>query len=300
MPILPNGAFSAPPQESSGGSPRGWSFISTALACWRRWYFKYVIGLYPAKPEEALRLGAAFHVFMEGKSPAEAARDYPDQFDQAKALAERRMAGPPLPPATHVEQEFVIFGGAMTSKPDRIELHGNKPVVRDFKTASFFSEHDEVAWNADGGILGECIAAQTDTALVDITSKNATRPPFVKIVTVKLTDAKRAALERTVEDFWEQAEARVKALAAKKDFEAGVDEAFPRQLSSCVGKYGPCPYYARCWGSFPEFAMYRLTQEAPRRWVDFEAGPQPREWKAGKVKALEAVQELGRELSRKK
>jgi len=275
MPILPNGTTKTfkPP---TGGSPRGWSFISTSIECWRKWAYRYVFNLFPVKVHDALNLGSAYHALMEGKTLEEVAKLFPDHVTDAKTLQDRRMKGPPLPANSEavIEQEFELFDGLMTSKPDRIEKSNGKTIVRDFKTASSLSENDEMAWNVDGGILGECLAAETDTALVDIVLKYQPKTGSgVKVVIVKLTDEKRDILHATVRDFWEQAEQRTKLLARMKGKTVDLDHAFPRQLKSCVGKYGPCPYYARCWskGSM-ESMQYKLVEDAPRKWAEYGAG----------------------------
>lgn len=300
MAILPNGSTTTF-KESSGGSPRGWSFIGVGLDCWRRWFLQYVFGLYPVKKAEALELGAAFHLFMEGKTTEEVARAFPEHAVEAKRLAEVRLKGPPLPKATSVEEEFVIFGGYMTSKPDRIEVRDGKRVVRDFKTSAFFSDKDEESWNVDGGILGECVAGETDEAIVDITSKRERKEgstssgPDVKVVTARLTPKKRAALERLVKQWWREAERRVTQLAEELS-SAPVerhgelfDDYATQNLRNCVGKYGVCPYYARCWGKPPESMLYRLTEEPPKRWATMKQGPQPMKWKWGKKVALDVI-----------
>lgn len=291
MPIRPNGTPSGTVRESQGGSPRGWTFIGTA-SCWRRFFLKYVFGLYPVDTAEALQLGAAFHLFMEGKSKAEVAQAFPEHVVEAERLATvRKTRGPPLPKATAIEEEFPILDGMMTSKPDRIEQVDGRVVVRDFKTSAFFSENDDAMWGVDMGILGECIAADTDTAYVDITTKRANvSGPAVKVVKVTLTPSKRAAMQAHVEDFWAQLEKRATALAKKKPSAAALDDVAPKNLSACVGKYGPCPYYARCWGKAPESMLYKLTEKAPARWADYAEGPQPRTWTAGKVKVLDVLQ----------
>lgn len=299
MPILPNGStttFKAP----TGGSPRGWSFISTGLDCWRRWFLQYVFGLYPMKPPDALELGAAFHLFMEGKSEAEVRAAFPSHVIEAKRLAEvRQTKGPPLPKAVSVEKEVVIFDGYMTSKPDRIEVRNGKRVVRDFKSSAFFSEKDDEAWNVDGGILGECIAGETDEAIVDITTKreraadSKSTGPEVKVVKVTLTPTKETALKQVVRDFWASAQERVRQLAAGVTSAPleWLDQAAPKNIRACVGKYGLCPYYARCWGRPPESMLYRLSEKPPDRWVDMKEGPQPRTWRQGRKSALDMVRE---------
>lgn len=280
MPILPNGA-SFQSSSIAGGSPRGWSFISTALTCWRWWALRYVFGLRPAETADALLLGSAYHAFMEGKSEAEVTREFPEHASDAKQLFERRKKGPPLPANSEVviENEFSIFDGLMTSKPDRIERHAGKTIVRDFKTSSFFSENDEDSWGIDGGILGECVAANTDTALVDIVLKYQPKTgPGVKVVKVTLTPEKHGALRSQVDQFWTDAEWRVKTAAKLKTLDA-----FSQNLKGCIGKYGPCPYYARCWKrGQPESMMYRLPEQPPRNWATYGPGIT---W----GKALEAV-----------
>lgn len=298
MPITPNGSQSGPIRESTGGSPRGWTFISTGLDCWRAFFLKYVFGLYPVKKADALGLGAAFHLYMEGKGAPEVQKAFPEYALEAAKLAERRRTrGPPMPKATSVEEEFTILGGMMTSKPDRIEKHDEKVVVRDFKTSMFFSEKDDEVWNVDVGILGECVAAGAKEALVDITVKrDKVSGPAVKVVKVTLTDSKLEAVERLVESFWEQLEDRVTRLAAadgpSRDH---LNEKAPQNLRACVGKYGPCAYYARCWGKPPESLLYRLTEKPPRRWIDFPMGPQPTKWEVPgtKRKAIEVLQSPG-------
>ena len=156
----------------------------------------------------------------------------------------------------------------MTSKPDREE----PGLIRDYKTAFGFKETDEQRWNVAGGIIGEAIAGKTSVALVDIISKRegkaehgATEKP-VKVITVKVTPTKSEALEEHVNELWEQLEARIKKAAKAKSGPAA-ERAFPRQLNRCVGEYGPCDYYAHCWGKPPESLLYRLAPTPPRRWV---------------------------------
>ena len=275
MPITPNGEENAPDVQlvpaPSGGTPRGWTFIGTGFECWLKWAYKYVFGLSPAKKSPALDLGSAYHMLMEGKSFEETEAAFPGFITEAKRLFEVRKKGPPLPPNTKaiIEKAFSIFDGRMTSKPDRIEKSGNRHLARDFKTAFTHSEHDELVWNVDGGILGECIAADTDTALVDIVTKRENASVGTKIVTAKLTPTKRFVLEQMVDAFWQQAEERTKQLAkVKKPTREDVFKAFMPNLKGCVGKFGPCPYYQRCWGQPPESMLYKHT-EPPREWAEF-------------------------------
>lgn len=179
-----------------------------------------------------------------------------------------------------IEKEFDIFDGLMTSKPDRIETQKNgRVVVRDFKTASQLSENDEENWNVDGGILGECMAGQTDTAIVDIIVKYEPKSGNgIKLVTVTLTPEKQVALHDTVAQFWADAQWRTKEAA-----KLGSLQPFSKNLKACSGKYGLCPYYARCWGKGkPESMLYRFSAEKPWRWALHAGGIK---WQ----KALETV-----------
>lgn len=266
MPILPLGQ--KPNSLTIGGSPRGWTFLSTA-ECWFRFLLRYMVGYFPAGSKSYFDLGDAFHMLMEGQGVDAVRTKYPDLVADAMRLhAIRTKRGPPLGKALAIEKEHALFGGKMTSKPDR-EEPGR---IRDYKTAFGFKESDEKKWGTAGGIIGEAIAGNVDTALVDIVSKregkaehNAVEKP-VKIVTVQVNDAKRQALEAYVDEFWEQLEARVKR-AAKAKTPGPALRAFPRNLNQCVGDYGPCDYYDYCWGRPPESLLYRLAPTPPRRWV---------------------------------
>jgi hypothetical protein len=265
MPIVPNGSVRA---VSVGGSPRGWTFISNAK-CWRRWAWRYLIGFLPANVKVYFDLGSAYHALMEGQSQGTVQAAYGHVFEEAQELAYTRQDGPPLGHATAVEQEYAIFGGKMTSKPDREETEskdGKGPAtrMRDFKSAMRFSDYDEEAWNVDGGIVGELIAAGVEKGIVDIVLKYVAAKR-VKLVPVTLTKAKADALEALVDDFWETLERRVRKAAGGSAKDA--PRAFPPNLSECVGKYGPCDYYARCWGKPPESNLYSLSPAPPRRWV---------------------------------
>lgn len=287
MPILPNGVTSEV-AAPSGGSPRGWTFISTGIECWRKLAFQHVFGLIPYKKADALLLGAAYHLFQEGKSMAEVVRAFPDHAVDGHILFLRRQKGPPLPKlgaSVIVEKEFTIFGGLMTSKPDRIEQRNGKPIVRDFKSAATFSEHDDEYWNADGGILGECIAAGTDKAIVDIVRKYEGKSgPDTKLVEVTLTPEKEHALLNVVKQFWADFEWRTKEVAKRKELTA-----YSQNLKACVGKYGPCPYYARCWKKGKPESMHFKLVEPNRRWANHAGGI---DWQ----KALDKAFDVGRKL----
>lgn len=269
MAIRPNGFKNAPAPPKTkrraetiveGGSPKGWTFISTAYACWRKWAYRYLIGLVYAGPVTGAnprRLGSAYHALLEGIDKDEVMRRYPDQVEQAlKLYTDRMKKGPPLPEAEVVEEVVEIFGGLMTSKPDRVENRRGKPVVRDFKTAFQFSDYDHLTWGVDGGILGEMVAVNAETAEVDIQRKyeGDTLINNTRIVTVKMTEAKETALFRMAKDFWFDLARRL-----EETKELGIS-AFPHNLMGCVGKYGPCEYYGRCWGDGAERLLYKDTK----------------------------------------
>lgn len=296
MPIVSNEAKNFKP--ATGGSPRGWTFIGTGLDCWRKFAFRYIAGLFPLKTAEPLIMGIIYHALQEGKSEQEAKAIDPDLYTEASKMFKDRMEkGPPLPKndAVVVEKEFSIFGGLMTSKPDRIEGKGKNKRVRDFKTSMYFSENDELSWAVDGGILGECIAGDTTIALVDIQKKFAPEKkkdgkPYdgklTKIVTVELTDEKKQTLERMVQSFWFELEDRVKQLALPLNTVVDADRFFPRSLKGCVSKYGLCPYYARCWqkGTAESFMFKHFGP--PRNWANYKP----------KVKWMDELEEATKKL----
>ena len=264
MPILPKGQKLN--SLTIGGSPRGWTFISTAQ-CWWRFLQRYVVGIFPAGTKDYFDLGSAFHMLMEGQGIEAVKAEFPEHVTEATRLYNIRMSkGPPLGEAKAVEVEHAIFNGKMTSKPDREE----DGLARDYKTAFKFSEHDDKKWGINGGIVGEAVALDVKRVLVDIVHKGegkneheaVDRP--VKVVDAFITDAKKAGLKEHVEDFWRQLEWRVARVA--KDGEK-LEAAFSKNLAACVGDYGPCDYYERCWGKPPESMMYRLAPNPPRRWV---------------------------------
>jgi hypothetical protein len=273
MAIRPNGFVNAPEAPKSkreaentteGGSPKGWTFISTSYQCWRKWLYQYVLNFWPSGGTrdfiDPRRLGSAYHGLLEGKSKEDLLKRYPAEMETALALYHERITkGPPLPTADVVEEMSEIFGGKMTSKPDRIETVAGVKVIRDYKTAAKFSDYDHISWMLDGGIIGEMVAAGTTRAIVDIQRKWVSKedsdgknaPKNTKLVEVHLTERTRAALEQMVEEFWDEVDRRL-ALTKKN----GAD-AFPRRLTGCVGKYGPCQYVARCWGEPPEALLFR-------------------------------------------
>jgi hypothetical protein len=261
MPIKTNveKAEGTTPAPYVGGSSRGWSFISTGLKCWWAWFLRYVIGIVEAVRPDYFDVGSVMHALHEGRSLEDIRKEFvdPEIVKLGQRLYEIRMKhGAPLPEATAIEKTIPIMGGRMTSKPDRIEKDG----ARDFKSSIMFSKNDDASWGVDGGIIGEAVAADIQTVLVDITKKPSRDKDGVereaeqptKVVRVTVTPAKRRALELIVTEFWRKVDAAVKLKGSPP-----LDEVFPRNLLSCVNKYGKCAYYDRCWGSPPESLMYR-------------------------------------------
>lgn len=275
MDILPKGADPEP--QSIGGSPRGASFLKST-ACWYAWALRYLVGYLPLARADYFDLGTAYHALMEGRSAEEVRQEYPDHLEEAFKLYKQRVGGPPIGPALAKEKEVVLFGGLLTSKPDRVEKGSDgRPFARDYKTAAHFSKHDEASWGVDLGILGE-VASTAEMpngervfphyGIVDIISKSASKPPFVKLVRVELSFSKYAALESTVRGIWGEIQHRVIGLAraVKSDVHAP-SKLFPRDLTKCMGEYAPCPYYAHCWGKLPDSVMYKFAKNPPRRWT---------------------------------
>lgn len=275
--------------STQGGTARGWSFISTALVCWRLWLMKYLFHLYPAKSQAHFGLGSAYHAIHEGVPEPEIAAAFPEHIVEAKRLVAVRMKdGPPLPAAVEKEVQHTILEGKMTSKPDRVE--SGKKVIRDFKTAANFSEWDEEIWNTDGGILGEILAVGAERALVDIVRKTKesasptkNRTPQVKVVSVKMTPEKKRALTAIVTDFWTQLRMRMAQLEAAREtagddpeaLATAVDTAFPPNIKAgCVGRYGPCSHFDRCWGIQGQKLMFKRGTTNVFPWNEpVEGGP---------------------------
>lgn len=270
MAILAKGTVAT--NTEVGGSPRGWTFIHTAT-CWHRWALRYLVGVFPATTKDYFDLGAAYHLFMEGKTVAEVLAAFPDQAATAHELFLTRMKGPPLGRATAMEREYVIFDGLMTSKPDREESElatgSTATLMRDYKSSANFSDNDDYNWNVDPGIVGEMVAAKVTKGIVDIISKRVDASKRVKLVPVTLTPAKAQWLGTMVLDFWVELATRLTSAA---DGETSPTAALPRNMGACVGKYGACEYYARCWGKPPESLLYKVAPKPPRRWVTGREG----------------------------
>lgn len=279
MPILTNAQKTEASNDTPfvGGSARGWTFISTGLRCWWAFLLRYIVGIVESVRPPYFDVGSVMHGLHEGIPKEKLSDEFrePAVFEEGQKLYELRIRkGPPLPKATAVEKTVPIFGGLMTSKPDRVEDFA----IRDFKSALYFSKNDQFTWTVDGGIIGEAVSANMNVAIVDITSKSAARSEEngkvpaspVKVVTVTVKDTHRKALERLVKHFWVQLESKLKAAKVTKPEAQPLEELFPRNLLGCVGKYGPCPYYARCWGIPPESLMY-VKARGTDRWTSTPA-----------------------------
>jgi hypothetical protein len=260
------------------GTPRGWSFWETAASCWRRWFYRYVLTLMPFVEPEYFAVGSIYHALHEGIDEATIAgwgEQWARLLPEGKRLYEARLKGPPLPKATAVEQTLDVPGLPMTSKPDREEMtFGGRPRPRDFKTSGWFGEHDDKFWAVNGQIIGQMLATHSQKASLDLVHK---RSGETKLLEVELTEAKSDALIAMITDLNLQLESRMVGLAQSAkakglDLQPKrlVDIHFPPKLSSCVTKYGPCPYYARCWAAPADPAKYMYKESNSRPWLEHE------------------------------
>ncbi len=255
------------------------------------WFLKYVMGLNPAAPQRYLILGTAYHALLEGKSPGEIARwgaDFAEVLPEATELFKARTEkGPPLPKATAIEKELRISSIPMTSKPDREEPNR---VVRDFKTTSVRSKDDDAFWSVNGEIIGEMLAADATTCIVDIVNKNDGKTTQLEVTQ---SPEKIRALEELVEDLIE--ELNVRLHRARKM--GGLSAIFPKRMTSCVGKYGRCHYYDRCWSGGAARLLYKkspnngrwipmLTPEGSAYGADMQVTLTPEDIKAIAMKAI--------------
>lgn len=250
--------------EPQGATLVGWSFWSLALQCWHAFALRYLMGLQPAVQADYFSLGAAYHALLEGRSHEEISRwgiAFLEALPEAQRLYEARLKdGPKLPPAKEIEKTHHLRDIPMTSRPDREEpgsgieqdksfatnpfLQPSAPTensVRDYKTAAFFGKDDQAFWDVNGEIIGEMLAGGVQHATVDVINKSNGE---TKIVEVKLTPVKAAALKALILDLEAQLRARLKGAASKN---GGALQNFPRSLQ-CIGKYGKCKYYDFCWG----------------------------------------------------
>ena len=245
----------APKAFNPGGSPVGWSFWTTTMTCWRMWFLKYVEGLSPIETPKELLLGSAYHGLMEGHSSAViTAHDpkYKSVIDEAMRLyiSRKSPGAPPMPKdIVSAEETLNVPGIPMTSKPDRIErTSSGKVQVREFKTANRFTENDSHKWSVSGEVIGEMMAANVDTAIVDIIEKKGGK---VQQLEVKLTDEKRGSLVGLITALKAELTPRMEQYRAAKSVSPSpnLDRVFPKNLNACGYQFGnPCPFFARCWG----------------------------------------------------
>lgn len=287
-----------------GGSPRGWSFWSCAEQCWRKFLLKYICGLEPVEISDPLVIGTIYHALLDNWAPEAIAGwgpKYAEHIELGKRLYDARLKGPPLPKATASEKQHTLAFG-MTSKPDREEkTFGGVPTIRDFKSTAFFSENDEYAWNTNGGIIGEALAVGASKAIVDVICK-ASGDSFGRVqqFEIDIDERHKEALEQAVQDARSELHMRVEeALAAGMHEPEGAETqtgalaqrqtalraSFPKRLSSCVGKYGLCDYYHRCWSDGPEKHLFKVNEKRAGVWLDDEADA-GLETKVKKVRAL--------------
>lgn len=230
---------------------------------------------------EYFALGSIYHALHEGITEAEIAswgENWQKLLPEGKRLYEARLRGPPLPNATAVEQTLEVPGLPMTSKPDREEkTFGGRPMPRDFKTSGWFGEHDDKFWAVNGQIIGQMLATASERAQLDLIHK---RTGETRLLEVQMTPEKKDALVAMIGDL--DAQLRLRMADLHENLNAAtatgavrpitlVNHHFPPRLSSCVTKYGPCPYYARCWskGEAPEKYMYKETGK--RDWLSVGA-----------------------------
>lgn len=247
---------------------------------------RYILGFTPLRADEYFTFGSVYHALHEGvdeKTIASWGPNYAEALPAAKALYERRVdvtKNPPLPPALAKERTYFIpVPGAMgiSTKPDREEadLGSNgkptgKVAPRDFKTALMFHKYDSEYWNVSGQIVAEMVATDANEAVVDIIHKGKDGDPMsdsfgkVNQLQVVMSDDKRRALFDLVRDLSEQIDMRLQRAAgavAQGDTPEQVASYFPKSME-CVGQYGLCPYYDRCWTYGAARYLYRERPEA--------------------------------------
>jgi hypothetical protein len=245
------------------GSPLGWSFYSTALTCWQKWWLKYVEGWEPAVTPSYFTLGSTYHALHEGvpeHAIAAWGAEFVTSLPEAKRLFAARMAGPPLPPAVSKELTVQITSGPLagifTTRPDRTELDERGALrLRDYKTAGQLRDSDDMKWAVDGQILGELYATKCGSAIVDIISKAKT--PQVRQLEVRATSTKLDEFEALICDLANDISDRTPEWAAGP-------VSPPRNLTACA-LILPCLYYDFCWGSGASRALY-VKREPRSEW----------------------------------
>lgn len=266
------------------GTPRGSTFWTTTQTCWRLFLLKHILALFPVKEPDFLILGTLYHALLDGwaaETLATRGPEYAPHVPLAVKLYEERMSGPPLPKATASEKMRTLPFG-MTAKADREELGlGKKKVIRDFKSTIFFSEHDDKQWRVNLGILAEAMGIGAEKAIVDVICKREGESfGRVQQFEVEVGDREREAVEQLVNDARLEIHARVDEACGVLQEESNPEKratrlraAFPKRMPSCVGKYGPCHYYERCWGDGPEKHLFQEKQKKGFAWLDDEKDP---------------------------
>jgi len=277
--------------DPSTGTPRGSTFWTVTQTCWRLFLLKHILALFPVKVLDYLLVGTLYHALLDNWSPEGLATfgpEYVPHIPLAVKLYEQRLSGPPLPKAVSSEKQRTLPFG-MTAKADREELGlGRRKVIRDFKSTIFFSEHDDKQWRVNLGILAEAMGFGANKAIVDVICKReGDNFGRVQQFEVDVGEREREAVEQLVNDARIEIHSRVDEAVAvieahPKNLEGTMDAdvrlslhkklraAFPKRLSSCVGKYGPCHYYDRCWGESPEKHMFEERQRKGFAWLDDE------------------------------
>lgn len=255
----------SPSRTSQGASPAssqptrgtklGWTFWSAAAKCWRYWALKYLVGI-TLPPRKELVRGTVYHALHEGveaKTIMGWGPAYAEALPEAQELFDKRINdGPPLPVPISVEVERRVLGASMTSRPDREEVPGweegetgvvrETAGIRDFKTTSYESKHADLEWAVSGTIIGQLVATKNSLGTVDVMNVKTGK---TKLYEVRLDAAKESALRGMIGDLEESLVDRLGRAAKGVD----ADSTFPANLTQCVGKYGPCDFYAHCWGS---------------------------------------------------
>ena len=265
------------------GTPRGSTFWGTTQTCWRLFLLKHVLALFPVKTPDPLLIGSLYHALLDNWSVEGLhtfGEEYRPHIPLAVKLYEARLKGPPLPKATASEKTRTLPFG-MTAKADREELGlGKKRSIRDFKSTAFFSEHDDKQWAVNLGILAEAMGNDAENATVDVICKREGESfGRVQQFEVKVGDREREAVEQLVNDARIEIHSRVDEAHAvlvpdvwpqPPEVQKKLKAAFPKRMPSCVGKYGPCSHYDRCWADGPERHLFEAKPRKGYAWVKDE------------------------------
>lgn len=262
--------------EPTGGTKLGWSFWSMMATCWRKWFLKYVAGLTMDARKELVR-GVIYHAIMEGVDAARIKSWGPEFFkgyDEAAELTAKRLDdGPPIPAPIAIETERRVPNANMTSRPDREEAPSEVNVtadwrrqegetraritnggIRDFKTTNFESKNADLEWQVHGSLIGQLIATGNKLGTVDVMNAKTGK---TKLYEVHLTPEKESALRGMLAELEAELDTRLyRAVHGADD----ANKVFPRNLTQCVGKYGPCDFYLHCWGTKVDQLKYGVKE----------------------------------------